>query len=105
MKELATREICEKRNFKLPKIKLKKFSGNARDYLTFWSQFRKIHEDSSIANEDKFHYLLQAVVPKSKAVRVLGSFPATADNYLKAVAELQERFYGYEKRSHLSLKD
>ncbi|GFS56088.1 DUF1758 domain-containing protein [Nephila pilipes] len=92
MKESATREICEKRNFKLPKIELKKFSGDSRDYLTFWSQFRKIHEDSSIANEDKFHYLLQAVVPKSKAARVLDSFPATADNYPKAVAQLQERF-------------
>ncbi|GFS41466.1 DUF1758 domain-containing protein, partial [Nephila pilipes] len=66
--------------------------GDARDYLTFWSQFRKIHEVSSIANEDKFHYLLQAVVPKSKAARVLDSFPETADNYPKAVTQLQERF-------------
>ncbi|GFU15449.1 uncharacterized protein NPIL_556131 [Nephila pilipes] len=31
-------------------------------------------------------------VPKSKAARVLESFPATADNYPKAVAQLQERF-------------
>ncbi|GFU23986.1 uncharacterized protein NPIL_256531 [Nephila pilipes] len=66
--------------------------GDARDYLTFWSQFRKILEDFSIANEDKFHYLLHAIVPKSKAARVLDSFPATADNYPKAVAQLQERF-------------
>ncbi|GFU04729.1 DUF1758 domain-containing protein [Nephila pilipes] len=56
------------------------------------SQFRKIHEDSSTVNKDKFHYLLQAVVPKSKAARVLDSFPATADNYPKAVAQLPERF-------------
>ncbi|XP_035231804.1 uncharacterized protein LOC118203636 [Stegodyphus dumicola] len=29
----------ESRKFKLPKIELKKFSGEAKDYLTFWSQF------------------------------------------------------------------
>ncbi|GFT89951.1 uncharacterized protein NPIL_30321 [Nephila pilipes] len=71
--------------------KLNKFSGDARDYLTFWSQFRKNHEDSSIANEDKFHYLLH-VVPKSKAARVLDSFPTTEENYPKAVTQLHERF-------------
>ncbi|GFT34143.1 DUF1758 domain-containing protein [Nephila pilipes] len=91
MRESVTREICEKRNFKLPKIELKKFSGDARGYFAFRSQFRKIHEDSSIANEDKFHYLLQAVVPKLKTALVLDNFPATTDNYPKAVAQLQER--------------
>ncbi|GFS51149.1 uncharacterized protein NPIL_467201 [Nephila pilipes] len=92
LKESAAREISEKRNFKLPKIELKKLNGDARDYLTFGGQFRKIHEDSSIANEDKFYYLLLAVVPKSKSARVFDSFLATADNYPKAVAQLQERF-------------
>ncbi|GBN52873.1 hypothetical protein AVEN_11502-1, partial [Araneus ventricosus] len=76
----------------LPKIELKKFDGNAKKYLTFWSQFRKIHEDSSIPNEDKFQYLLQAVVPESRAARVVESFPATTDTYPKAVSQLQERF-------------
>ncbi|GBN38356.1 hypothetical protein AVEN_185837-1 [Araneus ventricosus] len=55
-------------------------------------QFQKIHEDSRIPNEDKFQYLLQAVVPKSEAARVVESFPATADNYPKAISQLQERF-------------
>ncbi|GBL99657.1 hypothetical protein AVEN_68901-1 [Araneus ventricosus] len=54
--------------------------------------FRKIHEDSSIPNEDKFQYHLQAVVPESKAAREVESFPATADNYPKAISQLQERF-------------
>ncbi|GBN39897.1 hypothetical protein AVEN_27393-1 [Araneus ventricosus] len=58
-KDSSTKDFSEKRKFKLPKIELKKFDGDAKDYLTFWSQFRKIHEDASIPNEDKFQYLLQ----------------------------------------------
>ncbi|GBN25049.1 hypothetical protein AVEN_206250-1 [Araneus ventricosus] len=81
LKDSSTQDFSEKRKFKLPKIELKKFDGDSKDYLTFWSQFRKIHEDASIPIEDKFQYLLQAVVPKSKAAPVVESFPATADNY------------------------
>ncbi|GBN87863.1 hypothetical protein AVEN_264489-1 [Araneus ventricosus] len=92
LKDSSTKDVSGKRKFKLPKIELKKFDGDAKDYLTFWSQFRKIHEGASIPNEDKFQYLLQAVVPKSKAARVVESFPATADNYPKAISQLQERF-------------
>ncbi|GFW74110.1 integrase catalytic domain-containing protein [Trichonephila clavipes] len=82
----------EKRSFKLPKIELKKFSGEAKDFLAFWSQFQKIHNDKSIAEEDKMQYLLQSVEPKSKAERLVLSFPATAKNYPKAIDQLKERF-------------
>ncbi|GFU30808.1 uncharacterized protein TNCV_2356671 [Trichonephila clavipes] len=54
VKETEKKEVPEKRKFKLPKIELKKFDGNAKEYLTFWSQFKKIHEDESLSNEDKF---------------------------------------------------
>ncbi|GBO18242.1 hypothetical protein AVEN_61697-1 [Araneus ventricosus] len=43
LKDSSTKDFSEKRKFKLPKIELKKFYGDAKDYLTFWSQFRKIH--------------------------------------------------------------
>ncbi|GFU16681.1 uncharacterized protein NPIL_110851 [Nephila pilipes] len=94
LKESAKREIHEKRNFKLPKIELKKFSGDARDYLAFWSQFQKNQEDSSIVNEVKFQHLLQAIVPKSKAARVVSAVSQRLQiiNYPKAVAQLRERF-------------
>ncbi|GBN97511.1 hypothetical protein AVEN_150126-1 [Araneus ventricosus] len=85
LKDSSTKDFSEKRKFKLPKIELKKFDGDAKDYLTFWSLFRKIHEDASIPKEDKFQYLLQAIVPKSEAARVVESLPATADNYPKAI--------------------
>ncbi|GFW04018.1 DUF1758 domain-containing protein [Trichonephila clavipes] len=73
--QLATKEtlkiVTSQRKFMFPKIDLKKFSGNAKEYLIFWTQIRKIDEDSSIPPEDKFKYLLQAVVPKSKAAQVV----------------------------------
>ncbi|GFY76561.1 DUF1758 domain-containing protein [Trichonephila inaurata madagascariensis] len=39
--------------------------------------------------------LLQSVEPKSKAERLVLSFPATAENYSKAIDQLKER-YGRE---------
>lgn len=33
---------------KLPSIELPKFKGNVREWLPFWSQFRKIHDDLSV---------------------------------------------------------
>ncbi|GFW62537.1 structural maintenance of chromosomes protein 2 [Trichonephila clavipes] len=92
IRETVVPTETEKRSFKLPKIKLKKFSGKAKDFLAFWSQFQKIHNDKSIAEEDKMQYLLQSVEPKSKAERLVLSFPATAENYPKAIDQLKERF-------------
>ncbi|GFX06289.1 uncharacterized protein TNCV_505091 [Trichonephila clavipes] len=66
--------------------------GEAKDFLAFWSQFQKIHNDESIAEEDKMQYLLQSVDPKSKAERLVLSFPAMAENYPKAIDQLKERF-------------
>ncbi|GFW85164.1 DUF1758 domain-containing protein [Trichonephila clavipes] len=83
---------AEKRKFKLPKIELKKFNGDPKEFLAFWSQFKKIHDDSSIAEEDKMQYLLQSVEPHSKAERLVLSFPATAANNSKAIEQLKERF-------------
>ncbi|GFV19921.1 uncharacterized protein TNCV_1882891 [Trichonephila clavipes] len=80
----------EARKFKLPKIELKKFNGEAKEYLTFWSQFQKIHEGRGIAAEDKMQYLLQSMEPGSKAERLVLSFPATAANYPKAIDTLKE---------------
>ncbi|GBM29440.1 hypothetical protein AVEN_111575-1, partial [Araneus ventricosus] len=105
LKYSSTKDFSEKRKFKLPKIELKKFDGDAKNYLTFWSQFRKIHEDSSIPNEDKFQYLLQAVLPESRAARVVESFSATADNYPKAISQLQERFGRDDLLVHIYVRD
>lgn len=77
---------------KLPKLKLVEFSGNPKEWLNFWSQFKSIHENESLATEDKFQYLIQATKEESAARRVVLSFPATGENYQKAIDHMKTRF-------------
>lgn len=77
---------------KYPKLELPKFCGNIKDWLPFWSQFKKVDEDTNICKEDKMRYLLQAMVPDSRAYDVVQSFPPTGENYVKAVSCLKTRF-------------
>jgi len=44
-----------KKIYKLPKTELKKFSGNVMDWLSWWSQFKKIHQDGDLHDSDKFY--------------------------------------------------
>ncbi|GFT05028.1 DUF1758 domain-containing protein [Trichonephila clavipes] len=69
-----------------------KFSGDAREYLSFWSQFSKIHEDPDIVPEDEFQYLAQCIIPNSRAAHLINNFPMTDDNCPKAIEQLKERF-------------
>ncbi|GFT00587.1 DUF1758 domain-containing protein [Trichonephila clavipes] len=52
LQENAGPKEAEKRKFKLPKIELKKFNGDPKEFLAFWSQFKKTHFDNSIAEEE-----------------------------------------------------
>jgi len=81
-----------KRKLKLPLIELKQFGGDIKDWLPFWGQFRRIHEDKEIQNEDKMHYLVQATIPGTRPRDIVNSFPATAENYEKVIESLRNRF-------------
>jgi hypothetical protein len=81
-----------KRNFKLPKIELKKFNGELKEWLGFWSQFQKIDEDDTLHVTDKFQYLIQALVPGTEPNELVSSFSQTAGNYPQAVEALKKRF-------------
>lgn len=86
---------CSRENskrYKLPKLCIKPFDSQLINYLSFWSQFRKIHEDSELDNTDKFQYLMQSVQQGTPARRLLESYPMTNENYPKAVLALQDRF-------------
>jgi len=83
------------RSFKLPKIELKTFNGDLREWLQFWSQFEKIDKDDSLHPSDKFQYLIQAMEIGTEAREMVTTFPATGDNYPKAVQSLKDR-YGNE---------
>ena len=43
--------------FKLPKLEFRKFGGDLKDLLPFWSQFQKIDLHEEIFPDDKFQYL------------------------------------------------
>ncbi|KAL7289549.1 hypothetical protein TKK_0016522 [Trichogramma kaykai] len=78
--------------YKLPKIELKKFSGDIKEWLPFWSMHKKIHDDKTLTNEEKFHYLIQAMVEGTRAYELVVSYPPTAENYPKVIASLTNRF-------------
>ncbi|GFU42294.1 integrase catalytic domain-containing protein [Trichonephila clavipes] len=79
-------------SLRLPKIQFQQFSGELTDWLRFHNQFKRIHEDESIDDGDKFQYLIQATTPKSRARDIVESFPATPENYRKAFEYLRMRF-------------
>ncbi|XP_070513050.1 uncharacterized protein [Cardiocondyla obscurior] len=84
--------VSAKTTAKLPRLELPKFGGMVKDWLPFWSQFKKIHEDTTITREDKFQYLRQAMVAGSRADEVVRSFPSTGENYEKTMTCLKNRF-------------
>jgi hypothetical protein len=81
-----------KRTIKLPTIELKKFNGDLSEWLGWWSQFSKIHDDGTLHPVDKFHYLIQSMVVGSRASDLVKSYPVTDDNYSKVIDALTQRF-------------
>lgn len=84
--------LTRSRNFKLPKIELKKFSDDIKDWLHSWGQFHKIDVNGELADEDKFQYFVQATIVGSQAGDFVYSFPPAAANYKKVVQGLKVRF-------------
>ena len=80
------------KSYKLPKIELKKYDGELLNWLPFWSQFQKIHDDPDLHESDKFSYLVQSMKIGTRAKEFIDSYPVTSDNYSKAVDALKERF-------------
>ena len=84
-------EEGKQKTYKLPKLELKTFSGEMTDWLGWWSQFEKIHEDEDLHASDKFQYLVQCMVEGTKAKEIVDSYPYTAENYPKVIDALQQR--------------
>ena len=80
------------RKFKLPKLEFRKFGGDLKDWLSFWSQFQKIDQDEEIYPDDKFQYLVQATVVGTRAREIVENFLPCCENYPMAVACLKARF-------------
>ncbi|UYV83383.1 hypothetical protein LAZ67_23000836 [Cordylochernes scorpioides] len=90
MSQSSTSDV--KRQIKLPKFELKKYTGELGEWLSWWSHFEKILLDESLSDVDKFEYLIQSMVIGSKAHRLVTSFPLTQKNYNKVIGDLKDRF-------------
>ncbi|UYV76477.1 hypothetical protein LAZ67_14000520 [Cordylochernes scorpioides] len=77
---------------RLPKMELPCFDGDLEGWLSWWSRFKRIHEDRELDDDEKMHYLVQAMVPGSRAHRLLGAYTHTGKNYESAIGALKGRF-------------
>ncbi|CAG7825459.1 unnamed protein product [Allacma fusca] len=88
----AQRDVSQTIQYRLPKLEFEKFNGDAKSWLGFWSQFKQIDKDATLAPEDKFQYLIQSTLEGSKAREVVESFPPLSENYPKVIHYFKERF-------------
>lgn len=77
---------------KLPKLEIRKFSGEHLDWLTWWAQFAKIHKSDDLSDSDKFEYLEAAMKPNTRSYDIVHSYPMTNENYSKVIAALKARY-------------
>ncbi|XP_074030835.1 uncharacterized protein [Leptinotarsa decemlineata] len=65
---------------RLPKIELPDFSGDIREWETFYSVFKNlIHDNSSLTDVDRMYYLVGRL--KGSALRVCSGIAPTGNNY------------------------
>ncbi|UYV80050.1 TIGD4 [Cordylochernes scorpioides] len=57
-------------NYRLPKLEFKKFGGEPREWITFWSQFSTIDRDPQMPPETKFQYLFEATAENPREIEV-----------------------------------
>ena len=89
-KPFSDTKVEQNRLLRLPQIQIPKFNGDASQWLAFWGQFKKVHLDKTLTQEDKFHYLLQSVEGRAKDVVL--SYPPSAGNYEKVLSQVKNRF-------------
>ncbi|UYV67896.1 hypothetical protein LAZ67_5002443 [Cordylochernes scorpioides] len=92
-------------NYRLPKLEFKKFGGEPREWITFWSQFSTIDRVPQMPPETKFQYLFQATAENSEAREAVESFPPSADNYPKVIEYIKSRFREDEMLVEIHVRD
>lgn len=76
---------------RLPEIKLKEFSGNVDDWVSFHDLYLSlIHSNQQLTAVQKMHYLKATL--SGEAARIISSLEVSANNYLVAWNLLKERF-------------
>ncbi|CAB4004998.1 Hypothetical predicted protein [Paramuricea clavata] len=76
---------------KLPKLSLKKFKGDIKEWIPFWDSYTSaIHDNPDLSDIDKFNYLNSLL--ESKAAEAIAGLKITSANYQEAVDVLNQRF-------------
>ncbi|XP_025154441.1 uncharacterized protein LOC112588490 [Harpegnathos saltator] len=77
------------RALKLPKIELRKFGGEIKDWLAFWSTFKKIHDNATkdLLIEFYVRELLKLVLSKNKNVSLMTIYDKL-ETHLRALESL-----------------
>ncbi|XP_028408229.1 uncharacterized protein LOC114530813 [Dendronephthya gigantea] len=76
---------------RLPKLKVKKFSGRIHEWQEFWDSFKSaIHNNANLSDVDKFSYLRGLIEGPARAT--IAGFSLTEENYNSAVEHLERRF-------------
>jgi len=76
---------------KLPKLDLKKFSGDLSKWQSFWDTYEaSIHNNQHLASIDKFNYLISLL--QGVASDAIAGLSITNANYMEAITILQRRF-------------
>ena len=91
------------RRVKLPKLELKKFSGNIAEWQEFWDGFKSaVHDDVQLAKVDKFKYLRNYLAEPARSV--VTGFALTDRDYDSARGLLRSRYAkpGVIKCAHIS---
>lgn len=82
---------------KLPKLSLKKFSGNPTDWQSFYDSYKAaVHNNDSLSKVDKFNYLKSLV--EGPAATAIAGFSLTEENYEAAHKLLKQRFANPQDR-------
>ncbi|XP_031337273.1 uncharacterized protein LOC116166460 [Photinus pyralis] len=90
-------------NFKLPRLTLEKFDLAPGNFLSFWSQFERIHSSEDLDKTTKFMYLRMSLLGSAKIL--MDTYPNTAANYDKAVDHLKNRYGRDELIVHAIYKE
>ena len=80
---------------KLPKLELPVFSGDVKEWTSFWEQFQAVVENSELPGVTKFSYLKSLL--RGEALTAIAGLSLTTANYISACEILIERFGRTEK--------
>ena len=75
---------------KLPKLVLKKFSGDPKTWQEWWDSFKVAVHENGISDVEKFNHLRSLV--EGAAYATIAGLSLTGENYKTAIDLLQERF-------------